>query len=224
MDLPSQSVEAALKVVHPAAGARPNNRNYERLKRIMDVCGCLCLMPVALPLMAACAIAVWAESGSGVVFRQQRTGKFGRRFTMYKFRTMRKNAEELKRKYAHLNQLSWPDFKIADDPRITRVGRFLRKTSLDELPQLFNVLLGDMSLVGPRPTSFDVDTYGLHHTERLEVVPGITGLWQINGRSDLDFDERLKLDLEYIERRSLWMDVCILVGTVRAIFRPRGAY
>jgi lipopolysaccharide/colanic/teichoic acid biosynthesis glycosyltransferase len=137
---------------------------------------------------------------------------------------MKPNAEELKQKYAHLNQLSWPDFKIADDPRVTRVGRFLRKTSLDELPQFVNVLLGDMSLVGPRPTSFDVSTYGLHHTERLEVVPGITGLWQISGRSDLDFDERLKLDVEYIRKRSFWLDVKILVGTVNAVFRPRGAY
>ena len=143
---------------------------------------------------------------------------------MYKFRTMKTNAEDLKQKYAHLNQLSWPDFKIADDPRVTRVGRFLRKTSLDELPQLVNVLLGNMSLVGPRPTSFDVDTYALHHTERLEVVPGVTGLWQISGRSDLEFDERLRLDVEYIERRSLWLDVSILVRTVKAVFRPRGAY
>lgn len=197
---------------------------YDRLKRILDVCGCLCLLPVAFPLMWGCAIAIWSEDRGPIIFRQQRTGKYGRRFAMYKFRTMKTNAEALKRKYSHLNQLSWPDFKIVDDPRITRVGRLLRKTSLDELPQLMNVLLGDMSLVGPRPTSFDVDTYGLHHTERLEVVPGVTGLWQINGRSDLDFDERLKLDLEYIEKRSLWLDVSILLGTVKAVLRPRGAY
>lgn len=199
-------------------------RGYDRLKRILDVCGCLGLLPVAIPLMLGCAAAIWIEDRGPVVFRQLRTGKYGRRFVMYKFRTMKTNAEELKRKYAHLNQLSWPDFKIACDPRITRVGRFLRKSSLDELPQLMNVLLGDMSLVGPRPTSFDVDTYGLHHTERLEVVPGVTGLWQINGRSDLDFDERLKLDLEYIEKRNLWLDLSILVGTLKAVFRPRGAY
>lgn len=174
--------------------------------------------------MLGCAVAVWTEDRGPIVFRQLRTGKYGRRFTMYKFRTMKTDAEELKRKYAHLNQLSWPDFKIAEDPRVTRVGRFLRKTSLDELPQLVNVFLGDMSLVGPRPTSFGVDTYGLHHTERLEVAPGVTGLWQISGRSDLDFDERLRLDVEYIEKRSLWLDVRILLGTVTAVIRPRGAY
>lgn len=198
-------------------------RTYDRVKRILDVCGCLCLLPVAFPLMLGCAAAVWTEDRGPIIFRQQRTGKYGRRFAMYKFRTMKTNAEELKQKVAHLNQLTWPDFKIADDPRVTRVGQFLRKTSLDELPQLVNVLLGDMSLVGPRPTSFDVDTYGLHHTERLEVVPGVTGLWQINGRSELDFDERLKLDLEYIEKRSLWLDFRILMGTVKAVVRPRGA-
>ena len=190
----------------------------------MDVCGCLCLLPFAIPLMAVCAVAIWIEEPGHVIFRQLRTGKFGRRFRMYKFRTMKKNAEELKHKYAGLNQLRWPDFKIADDPRVTRVGRLFRKTSLDELPQLFNVLRGDMSLVGPRPTSFDVDTYEMQHTERLEVVPGITGLWQISGRSDVDFDERLKLDLEYIENRSIGLDLRILIGTVGAILRPKGAY
>ncbi len=174
--------------------------------------------------MLGCAIAIWVEDRGPIMFRQRRTGKYGRRFAMYKFRTMKTNAESLKREYAHLNQLSWPDFKIADDPRVTRVGRFLRKSSFDELPQLLNVFIGEMSLVGPRPTSFDVDTYGLHHTERLEVVPGLTGLWQINGRSDLDFDDRLKLDLEYIEKRSLWLDLRILLGTVTAMIRPKGAY
>ncbi len=143
---------------------------------------------------------------------------------MFKFRTMLKNAEQLKEAYAHLNELPPPDFKITDDPRITRVGRFLRRTSLDELPQVFNVLSGDMSLVGPRPTSFDVSTYQLWHTERLEVRPGITGLWQISGRSDVDFDQRLALDIEYIERRSLGLDLWILWRTVGAVVKQRGAY
>jgi lipopolysaccharide/colanic/teichoic acid biosynthesis glycosyltransferase len=143
---------------------------------------------------------------------------------MYKFRTMLTNAEELKHVYAHMNELTWPDFKITDDPRVTRVGRILRKTSLDELPQLFNVLKGDMSLVGPRPTSFDASTYELWHTERLEVLPGITGLWQISGRSDLDFDQRLRLDIEYIERQSIWLDLWILLRTVTVVVNQRGAY
>jgi lipopolysaccharide/colanic/teichoic acid biosynthesis glycosyltransferase len=134
------------------------------------------------------------------------------------------NAEELKVTYAHLNELTWPDFKITDDPRVTSIGRFLRKTSLDELPQIINVIKGDMSLVGPRPTSFDASTYALWHTERLEVLPGITGLWQVNGRSNLDFDERLRLDVAYIENRSLWLDIQILFRTVTAVFSQNGAY
>ena len=116
------------------------------------------------------------------------------------------------------------DFKITNDPRVTRVGRILRKTSLDELPQIFNVIKGDMSLVGPRPTSFDVSTYKLWHTERLEVLPGLTGLWQVSGRSDLDFDERLRLDIAYIERQSLWLDIQILIRTVTVVFTQDGAY
>jgi lipopolysaccharide/colanic/teichoic acid biosynthesis glycosyltransferase len=137
---------------------------------------------------------------------------------------MVKNAEELKKQLQHLNQVSWPDFKVADDPRITKVGKFLRKTSLDELPQLLNVLKGDMSLVGPRPTSFDVSTYSLIHTERLEVLPGVTGLWQVSGRSDVDFDERVEMDAEYISRQSFKYDLEILFKTVAAVLNRRGAY
>ncbi|MBW3541424.1 MAG: sugar transferase, partial [Planctomycetes bacterium] len=119
---------------------------------------------------------------------------------------------------------SWPDFKITNDPRVTRIGRILRRTSLDELPQLFNVLRGEMSLVGPRPTSFDASTYTLPQTERLEVLPGITGLWQVSGRSDIDFEGRLALDLEYIRRRGFWFDLQILWKTAVAVFSRRGAY
>jgi len=142
---------------------------------------------------------------------------------MYKFRTMVRNAEELKAGLAHLNVLPPPDFKIPKDPRITRVGMILRQTSLDELPQLFNVLRGDMSLVGPRPTSFEPTTYSLWHTRRLEVTPGITGLWQLKGRNLTTFDERLRLDIEYIEHRSFWLDLKILLQTVPAVFRRSGA-
>jgi lipopolysaccharide/colanic/teichoic acid biosynthesis glycosyltransferase len=133
------------------------------------------------------------------------------------------NAEELKAKYAHLNELQWPDFKITNDPRITRLGKFLRKTSLDELPQLFNVLKGEMSLVGPRPTSFGPETYELWHTSRLDVMPGMTGLWQVFGRAQLEFDDRLRLDIAYIERASLGLDIYILFMTVFAVFQQRGA-
>ena len=200
------------------------SRHYELTKRIMDVSLCLLLFPLVLPFMVIVGLLVWLDDPGPVVFTQLRTGRGGRRFRMYKFRTMLKNAEQLKASFAHLNELCWPDFKISNDPRITRVGRILRKTSLDELPQLINVLKGDMSLVGPRPTSFDVTTYELWHTERLEVLPGITGLWQISGRSDVDFDDRLKLDVEYIERRSLWLDLCILWKTLAVVVSRKGAY
>ncbi|NIL97530.1 MAG: sugar transferase [Planctomycetales bacterium] len=199
-------------------------KSYQIVKRLMDVSICLLTLPFVLPVLAICAIAIWLDNPGPVFFSQLRTGRGGHRFNMYKFRTMLINAEELKANYAHLNELTWPDFKITDDPRVTRVGRILRKTSLDELPQIFNIIKGDMSLVGPRPTSFDASTYDLWHTERLEVLPGLTGLWQISGRSNIDFDERLQLDIEYIERRSILLDISILLRTFFVIFSQRGAY
>ncbi len=199
-------------------------RRYEIAKRIMDVTLILLALPALLLIMGLVALAIWIDDPGPVLFTQMRTGKGGRRFPMYKFRTMVTDAEERKKELMHLNELSWPDFKISNDPRITRVGRILRRTSLDELPQVINVLKGDMSLVGPRPTSFDSSTYSLWHTERLEVLPGMTGLWQVKGRSSLDFDARLRLDIEYIERRSLWLDIQILLWTVAAVFNQRGAY
>ncbi len=197
---------------------------YRIAKRLFDLAVCFLLLIPAGVIGAICALLIYLDNPGPVIFRQYRTGKGGKRFAMYKFRTMVTNAEELKQQYAHLNELTWPDFKISDDPRVTRIGRILRKTSLDELPQIVNVIKGDMSLVGPRPTSFDVSTYALWHTERLEVLPGITGLWQIKGRSDVDFDERLRLDIEYIENQSFWLDLKILWGTVWALFSRRGAY
>jgi lipopolysaccharide/colanic/teichoic acid biosynthesis glycosyltransferase len=199
-------------------------RAYQVLKRIMDLAIVLGTAIFWLPVMGLIALLIWVTSpGAPVVFSQYRTGKGGRRFKMYKFRSMVPNAEELKKTYAHLNELQWPDFKITNDPRVTRVGRILRKTSLDELPQLFNIIRGEMSLVGPRPTSFGADTYKLWHTERLDVVPGLTGLWQIVGRASLEFDDRLRLDIAYIERRSILLDIVILYKTVEAVFKQRGA-
>ncbi|HEY7443893.1 MAG TPA: sugar transferase [Vicinamibacterales bacterium] len=200
------------------------DRNYELTKRLLDLTLCTLALPFVLLVLGVCAVLVWLDDPGPIFFTQLRTGQGGRRFKMLKFRTMVVNAEELKQVYAHLNEHTWPDFKITNDPRVTRMGNFLRKTSLDELPQLFNVLKGDMSLVGPRPTSFSASTYDLWHTARLEAVPGITGLWQIKGRSDVDFDDRLRLDIEYIEHRSIGLDIRILIGTVVAIFTRRGAY
>lgn len=200
-------------------------RAYRLAKRITDLTLITLALPILLPIFLVCAILIKLDSPEGpVCFTQDRTGKGGRRFKMYKFRTMVPNAEELKKELAHLNELQWPDFKIANDPRVTRVGRFLRRTSLDELPQLINVLRNDMSLVGPRPTSFAAHTYDLWQTERLDVLPGLTGLWQVIGRGSMEFDDRVRLDVAYIERRCLWLDVQILLRTVLAAVQQRGAH
>jgi lipopolysaccharide/colanic/teichoic acid biosynthesis glycosyltransferase len=196
---------------------------YARSKRIIDLAICLVAMPIVLPVGLLCALLIRLESPGPVLFAQQRTGQHGVRFPMFKFRTMVQNAEELKASLQHLNILPAPDFKIPNDPRITRVGGFLRKTSLDELPQIINVFRGEMSIVGPRPTSFAASTYDLWHSERLEVVPGITGLWQIKGRGTMTFDERLRLDIEYLEQRSTMLDLKIMVMTALAVFKGSGA-
>jgi lipopolysaccharide/colanic/teichoic acid biosynthesis glycosyltransferase len=197
-------------------------QRYLLVKRGFDLVAGSLLVIVMLPVLAACALAVKLDSPGPAVFGQLRTGRDGRRFRMYKFRTMLANAEELKASLAHLNVLPPPDFKIPNDPRITRVGRLLRAISLDELPQLFNVLRGDMSLVGPRPTSFAPSTYQLWHTHRLDVPPGMTGLWQIEGRASMTFDERLRLDVAYIRRASLAYDVLLLLRTFGAVVRRSG--
>lgn len=199
--------------------------SYLRAKRIFDLAAVLLASPFWLPVFGVIAALIKITSpGAPALFTQLRTGRGGSRFRMYKFRSMVPDAEALKEKYAHLNELQWPDFKITNDPRITPVGRILRKTSLDELPQLINVIRGEMSLVGPRPTSFSAETYQLWHTERLDVLPGLTGLWQIVGRAELEFDDRLRLDIAYIERASLWFDINILFRTVMAVFRQQGAH
>lgn len=202
-----------------------DKRSYLIAKRAIDLILLLLALPVILPAFIICAIAIKLEDPRGsILFNQNRTGKGGRRFGMYKFRTMVYNAEELKHELAHLNELQWPDFKVTNDPRITRVGRILRKTSLDELPQLLNVLKGDMSLVGPRPTSFKPETYALWQTERLDATPGITGLWQIMGRASMEFSDRVYLDVLYIQNRSIWFDIQILIRTVFAVLAQRGAH
>ncbi len=200
-------------------------RSYLLAKRIMDLTLVILSAPFWLPVIGIIQLIItFTSPGAPAIFTQLRTGIGGKRFRMYKFRSMVPDAEALKEKYAHLNELQWPDFKITNDPRITKVGKILRKTSLDELPQLINVLKGEMSLVGPRPTSFGSETYKLWHTERLDVMPGLTGLWQIIGRAQLEFDDRLRLDIAYIERAGLWFDINILLRTVTAVFKQRGAH
>ena len=197
-------------------------RGYATTKRAIDLGVCLVLLPILLPIGLLCALAIRLETPGPILFAQQRTGQHGVRFPMFKFRTMVQNAEELKASLQHLNILPAPDFKIPNDPRVTRIGKFLRKTSLDELPQVLNVIRGEMSIVGPRPTSFAASTYDLWHSERLEVVPGITGLWQVKGRGTMTFDERLRLDIEYMERRSTLYDLKLMAETALAVFKGSG--
>jgi len=200
-----------------------NGAAYLRLKRCTDVVLGTVLVFLTSPIVLLCILAIKLESSGPVLFVQQRTGQGGRLFKMYKLRTMVQDAASLKTKYRHLNTHTFPDFKIRNDPRITRIGRFLRRTSLDELPQLVNVILGDMSLVGPRPTSFSASTYDLWQTARLEVKPGITGLWQISGRCNIDFSDRIRLDIAYMRNRSFWLDLRILFRTLICVIRGEGA-
>lgn len=207
----------------PAPAIGVEGRAYMPVKRCLDLSLVVILLVPCLVFMALVALSIRLESPGSIVFSQHRTGQHGRRFRMLKFRTMVRNAEELKTELAHLNVLKAPDFKIPNDPRITRVGRILRRTHLDELPQMWNVLVGDMSLVGPRPTSFAAETYQLWHTERLEVRPGVTGLWQIRGRSMTEFDDRLRLDIRYIDRLSMANDLKILALTLKSVVTGTGA-
>ena len=194
-------------------------------KRAFDVTLTLLSMPFILPILAVAAVAIKLDSHGPVFFVQQRVGLRKHPFPMFKFRSMYPDAEARMSEIEHLNEAEGPIFKIRDDPRVTRVGRFLRKTSIDELPQLLNVLRGEMSLVGPRPMSIrDVDLFdrGIQR-KRFSVKPGITCLWQVSGRSDLPFEEWLELDLEYIKRWSLWLDFKILLRTIPAVLRGEGA-
>jgi lipopolysaccharide/colanic/teichoic acid biosynthesis glycosyltransferase len=199
---------------------------YRRFgKRALDVVlGSLALV-LALPFIAAAAVLVKVDSPGPVFHRAVRVGRGGRKFTFLKLRSMQRDAEELRGLLLHLNEAQGPAFKLTNDPRVTRVGRILRKTSLDELPQLFHVVLGDMSLVGPRPPfPEEVERYEPWMLRRLAVRPGLTCLWQIRGRSDLSFDEWMRLDLEYVDRYSLELDAAILVLTIPAVLSGRGAY
>ena len=194
------------------------------IKRIIDFAGSFALIVLISPLLCLIAIAVRLDSKGPIFFAQERVGMNKRSFKLYKFRSMVVNAEELKAALADQNEVDGPVFKIKKDPRITRVGRFIRKTSLDELPQLWNTLRGDMSLVGPRPPLFsEVDQYEWLFRKRLSIKPGITCLWQVNGRNQLTFDEWMALDKEYIENWSIWLDFKILLKTIPTVLLGKGA-
>lgn len=196
-------------------------------KRIMDIVGSALLLLISAPLMALIAVGVKLDSPGPVFFAQDRAGVGGKRFSLLKFRTMRVGADAEKESLAHLNHTGDVRlFKIPSDPRVTRFGKFLRRWSLDELPQFFNVFRGDMSLVGPRPFfQADFVAYDDHHFRRLDTKPGITGLWQIGGRSDVvEFEDVVYLDRQYIEQWSPWLDLRILMRTVPSVIRRTGAY
>lgn len=196
------------------------------LKRLVDVFGAAALIGFLSPVFLICALAIRMESRGPVMFRQKRTGWRGRAFPMLKFRTMAADAETQKDELAHANEHDGPVFKAKDDPRVTRIGAILRRYSLDELPQLWNVLRGDMSLVGPRPLPVGETRRfeRFRDRRRLSVLPGLTGLWQVSGRSDIrDFAEWVRLDLEYIDKWSLWLDLRILIKTIPVVLSGQGA-
>ena len=195
------------------------------IKRGLDVVVSVGVLTLLSPLLLVVALAIKLDSAGPVLFRQTRVGRDGQPFTLYKFRSMRRDAEQQLNQLWELNEASGPLFKIRDDPRITRAGRLLRRTSIDEFPQLINVLKGEMSLVGPRPPlPNEVEKYEDWHLRRLEVAPGLTGLWQVSGRSEIPFDEMVMLDIYYIENWSLGMDLSIMLRTVPAVLSGGGAF
>lgn len=199
---------------------------YLRCKRFIDIIGSFIGIIILSLLMVIISILIKLEDPKGpVFFSQKRVGKDGREFNMYKFRSMVTDAEAKLDELLKLNETTGAMFKMKNDPRVTTVGRFIRKTSIDELPQLFNVLKGDMSLVGPRPPlPREVLEYSSYDMQRLLVVPGCTGLWQVSGRSNIGFNEMVSLDLKYIEERSLKKDFYIIFRTILLIFKKDGAY
>ena len=195
-------------------------------KRLLDIVAATILLILLAPLFLTIMLLIRLESPGPIFFRQIRVGRWGKLFTMWKFRSMYIDAEARKAALLAANESGGGViFKMKQDPRITKVGRFIRKASIDELPQLWNVLVGDMSLVGPRPAlPSEVNQYSLADRRRLEVIPGITCIWQVSGRSDIPFPEQVKLDVQYIESSSFWQDLLILFKTVPAVLLGRGAY
>jgi exopolysaccharide biosynthesis polyprenyl glycosylphosphotransferase len=202
----------------------PSNVTQLALKRLLDVTISMMLLSLSFPVLLLTALAIRLSSPGSVLFKQERIGLNGRIFTLYKFRTMFENAHARRAELSHLNEMSGPVFKLRSDPRVTAVGRFLRKFSLDEIPQLWNVLKGDMSLVGPRPPiPEEVGLYQRWQRRRLSMKPGLTCLWQVSGRNQVDFDRWMELDLQYIDNWSPSLDLKILLRTIPVVLSGRGA-
>ena len=199
-------------------------RIYEISKRAIDIIGAGSGLLLLSPVIVIVACAIKFTSKGPIFFSQKRVGKNGELFDMYNFRSMVVNAEELKEKLAHQNEMSGPMFKMKDDPRVTKVGKFIRKTSLDELPQLWNVLKGDMSLVGPRPSlPKEVAQFEKWMYKRLSVKPGLTCFWQVSGRNNIDFEDWMKLDIKYVDERNIWIDIKLIFKTVLVLFGDKNA-
>ncbi|QAA34746.1 sugar transferase [Clostridium manihotivorum] len=192
---------------------------YLILKRVIDLLGAIFGLIITSPILIVVSLFIKFESKGPILFKQKRVGQDGREFEMYKFRSMVTNAEELKEKLKEKNEMSGPMFKMKDDPRITRVGRFIRRTSIDELPQLLNIFKGEMSLVGPRPSlPKEVKYFEGWMLERLVVKPGLTCYWQVSGRNNIDFKDWMKLDIKYVRERNLWIDIKLIFKTIRVLF------
>lgn len=205
--------------------SKKQNNIYEASKRVLDFVAALLGLILLSPIFLVVSILIKLESEGEVIFSQTRIGLNGKEFKMYKFRSMVKNAEELKAKLAAQNEMSGPMFKMKEDPRVTKVGKFIRKTSIDELPQLINVLKGDMSLVGPRPSlPKEVEKFEPWMLQRLEVKPGLTCYWQVSGRNNIDFEDWMKLDLQYVEDRNFLLDLKLIFKTFFVLFGDKNAY
>jgi Undecaprenyl-phosphate galactose phosphotransferase WbaP len=214
---------------HPRLNSKLFDPEYQRLKRIADIILVLLITPLALPLLGAILLLVSLDSQGKLIFQQERIGKHGIKFKVRKVRTMVQNADQVLDEYLREHPELRPEWertrKLKHDPRVTRVGRVLRHTSMDELPQFWNVLKGEMTLVGPRPIlPEEIDEYGDSYNLYVQVVPGLTGLWQVLGRNDLEFQQRVHLDEEYILNWSIGMDISILIQTVKVVFTGYGAY
>ena len=200
------------------------NLLYKVSKRALDVFASLLGLILLSPILFIVVVMIKLDSKGPVIFKQKRVGLNGKEFYMYKFRSMVVNAEELKEKLAAQNEMSGPMFKMKEDPRVTRVGKFIRKTSLDELPQLINVIKGDMSLVGPRPSlPNEVKEFEPWMLKRLDVKPGLTCFWQVSGRNDIDFEDWMKLDIKYVNEKSFFLDIKLILRTVLVLFGDKHA-
>jgi len=221
----SEMIVTDYKAVDSGRAQTLSVSTYETAKRIFDITVSLGLLIFVAPVMLVIALVVKLTSRGPVIFKQKRLGQAGQEFWCLKFRTMVVDAEEQLRRREDLRKMFDENFKIKNDPRLTRPGGFLRKTSLDELPQLINVLRGDLSLIGPRPiVPHERHKYAEHADKLLSVKPGLGGYWQVYGRSNTSYDQRVRMDMEYIERRSFWFDLKLMFLTAYVVLRRRGAY